>query len=261
MSRVSAFAASHPDSKAYGRLVAVGIALSLVAVGCGSSAVPSRSPSPIASVAAGEVGAPLPVGLSSNLDKLDSYQFSQSIPRPSAAPSSGPAPTNQDPLTITGTVVNRPVKALSIDTHPSQFIVVGDQAWQSTDGITWTAGDPTDTILAGLLPGHDYPTWFDAKASYFHAVGEESKNGVPCIHYRGDASLEGLFSGSVGTSVSFLAELWVAQDGLYPVSGTFGFSASAEAPGMSWGFHFEILKANDAANLVSAPSNVVALPS
>jgi hypothetical protein len=58
-----------------------------------------------------------------------------------------------------------------------------------------------------------------------------------------------------------VAELWVAQEGDYPVSGTFGFSGSADAQGMSWGFSFEILKANDPANLVSAPSNVVALPS
>jgi hypothetical protein len=236
------------------------IVFGLVAVACGSSAAPSLPPSPAAS-AAGEVGAPLPVGLSSNLEKLDSYRFSQSIPRPSAAPSEGPSPTDSDPLAITGIVVNRPVKALSINTHPSQFIVVGDQAWRSIDGISWTVGDPTDTILLGLMPGHDYPTWFDAKASYFHDAGEETKNGVLCIHYKGDASLEGLFSGSAGTSVAFMAELWIAKDGEYPVSGTFGFSASADPSMMNWGFSFEILKVGDPSNLVSPPSNVVALPS
>jgi hypothetical protein len=51
------------------------------------------------------------------------------------------------------------------------------------------------------------------------------------------------------------------------VSGVFGFSAAADsssaadASSMSWGFSFEILKTNDPSNLVSAPSNVVALPS
>jgi hypothetical protein len=178
-----------------------------------------------------------------------------------------PAPTNRDPLTISGTVVNRPVKALSINTHPSQFIVVGDQAWQSTNGITWTAGDPTDTILTDLLPGHDYPTWFDAKATYFHAVGDETKNGVACIHYQGDKSLQGLYAGVAGTSVPFVADLWIAKDGEYPVSGTFGFAGAAgaagaaEGPSVSWGFSFDIVNVNDSSNRVSAPSSVVALPS
>src|ERR1035437_7802978 len=292
----------------------------LVVAACGSPAVPVRSGGPKASLDAGQVGSTLPVGLSANLDKLDSYQFTQSIPRPSTAPSTAPsttpstrpstrpsttpstrpstspsptpstrpstrpsttpstrpstrpsttpstspsvalsaasppgpppapppprsaaspstarsagspsvpAPTNRDPLTISGTVVNRPVKALSINTHPSQFIVVGDQAWQSTNGITWTRGDPTDTILTDLLPGHDYPTWFDAKATYFHAVGDETKNGVACIHYQGDKSLQGLYAGVAGTSVPFVADLWIAKDGEYPVSGTFGFAGAA----------------------------------
>ena len=145
--------------------------------------------------------------------------------------------------------------------------MVGDQAWQSTNGITWTAGDPTDTILTDLLPGHDYPTWFDAKATYFHAVGDETKNGVACIHYQGDKSLQGLYAGVAGTSVPFVADLWIAKDGEYPVSGTFGFAGAAgaagaaEGPSVSWGFSFDIVNVNDSSNRVSAPSSVVALPS
>jgi hypothetical protein len=250
-------------------LVAAGIMVGLVVAACGSPAAPVGSGGPKASLDAGQVGSTLPVGLSVNLDKLDSYQFTQSIPRPSASPSAAPsagwsaapAPTNRDGLTISGTVVNRPVKALSINTHPSQFIVVNDQAWQSTDGITWTAGDPTDTILTDLLPGHDYPTWFDSKATYFHAAGEETKDEVSCIHYKGDASLEGLYAGVAGTSVAFVADLWIAVDGQYPVSGTFGFAGSADSPDVSWGFSFEILNANGSSNRVSPPSSVVALPS
>jgi hypothetical protein len=247
--------------RAAARLFAAAIVFAVAATACGSLVAPTPSPNATASVAVGEIGATLPVGLSTQLDKLASYQFSESIPQPSSDPSAGPSPTYLEPLTITGTVVNRPMAAFSIDTHPSQFIVVGDQAWRSGDGITWSIGDPADSFLTGLLPGHDYPTWFDDKANYFHATGEETKNGVPCIRYEGDASLEGLFSGTSGNSVAFVAELWVAQEGDYPVSGTFGFSGSADAQGMSWGFSFEILKANDPANLVSAPSNVVALPS
>lgn len=249
------------------RLVSAGIVVGLVVVACGSPAAPQQSSNPQASLDAGQVGSTLPVGLLDNLDKLDSYQFTESIPRLSASASASvsaspsAAPTNSGPLTVSGTVVNRPSRALSINTHPSQFIVVGDEAWRSTDGITWSVGDPTDSILTDLLPGHDYPTWFDSKATYFHAAGEETKNEVPCIHYKGDTSLEGLYAGVAGTSVAFVADLWIAVDGQYPVSGTFGFAGSADSPAVSWGFSFEILNANGSSNGVSPPSNVVALPS
>ena len=145
--------------------------------------------------------------------------------------------------------------------RPDQFIVIGSQAWRSADGMIWTAGDPTDTILTDLLPGHDYPSWFDSKAGYFRAVGTESKNNVACIHYKGDASLIGLYSTSGDASGVFEADLWIAQDGDYPVSGTYGFTSPTDSTNWSWGFSFDIFNANGSANQVTAPVNVVPLPS
>jgi hypothetical protein len=245
-------------------------------------------------------GSPLPVGLAANLDALASYQFNESIPtsspdagassspgvsaspslapsssasaqpslspqpNPSAGPSVTPAVTpiaGSAPLVISGTVLNRPVKALDLHASTDEFIVVGSQAWRSADGMTWTVGDPTDTILTDLLPGHDYPSWFDSKAGYFHAVGKESKDNVPCIHYKGDASLIGLYTSSGDASGVFEADLWIAQDGDYPVSGVYGFTSPTDSENWSWGFSFDISNVNASANQVTAPVNVVPLPS
>jgi hypothetical protein len=204
-------------------------------------------------------GDSLTAGLASNLDKLESYQFIESMPTSSSA-SPGASPSAGDPQFISGTVINRPVKSIYINGRPAQFILIGDKAWRSMDSNTWTAGDPADTFLTDLLPGHDYVTWFDAKSSYFKVVGAEPKNGIACVHYQGDSSLASLYSGAAGSSAAFQADLWIAQNGSYPVSGVYGFTDTAGAQGGSWGFRFDVSHANDPANVILAPANVVAIP-
>jgi hypothetical protein len=243
-------------------VIAVCLAIGLMVGACESS-TSSASPSrPAASLDGAGVGATLPTGLAANLDKLDSYRFIETIPvdSPSAAASAG-----RGARVIDGTVINRPVRSLwihiqpGIDIAPGQFIVIGDQAWRSPDGITWTAGDPNDPFLTDLLPGHDYALWFDAKADHFKVVAEELMHGVTCIHFKGDPSLSSLYSGSAGTSASFQAEIWIARDGNYPVSGVYGFTAMASLGG-SWGFSFDVTNANDSSNRVASPTDVVAIP-
>lgn len=244
--------------------VAIALAIGLAVVACGSSS-PSAKPSGMGGVGnAGSSGSgtSLAAGLSSNLNKLDSYQFFESMPTSSTGSSaSGSAsPGGTDQLSISGTVVNKPVRSIYVNGRPAQFIVIGDQAWRSLDGNTWTAGDPVDPFLTDLLPGHDYVTWFDAKASYFRVVGEEKKNGVDCIRYKGDPSLGGLYAGAAATSANFGADLWIAKSGDYPVSGVYGFTDTAGDQGGSWGFSFDITHANDPANMVLAPTNVIPVP-
>jgi hypothetical protein len=230
---------------------------------CGStpSATPS-SPAASGNVPGSSAAGLLATGLSANLDKLDSYQFYESMPTSTtgAGASSGASSSSSAPLVVNGTVINRPVKSIYVNGRPAQFIVVGSQAWRSIDGNTWIAGDPLDTFLTDLLPGHDYGTWFDAKATFFRAVGDEQKNGVDCIHYQGDPSLGSLYGGAGGSSAGFRADLWIAATGDYPVSGVYGFTDPTGSQGGSWGFTFDVSHANDPANVVLAPANVVAIP-
>lgn len=243
------------------RRVAVVLSIGLVLGACGGSAA-SGSPSTTASsgIAAGSAsGDSLTSGLASNLDRLDSYQFIESMPTSTPAGASA-SPSAGDPQVISGTVINRPIRSIYVNGRPAQFILIGDKAWRSFDGSTWTAGDPTDTFLTDLLPGHDYGIWFDAKSTYFKVVANEVKNGIPCLHYQGDRSLVSLYSGAAGSSAAFEADLWIALSGRYPVSGVYGFTDAAGSQGGSWGFTFDVSRVNDPANQVLAPANVVAIP-
>jgi len=166
--------------------VAIGLAIALGVAACGGSssqANPSAQASSAgrATVAAGRSRWPL--GQPGQADQLSLHRVERWGDRGVSA-----SPAGSGSYEIAGTVVNRPVKSIWIGETQGQFILIGGQAWASGDGITWVASDPADTILTDLLPGHDYALWFDAKASYFRAVGDESKNGVPCVHYTADAS-------------------------------------------------------------------------
>lgn len=243
------------------RLVAVGFALALAAAACGSS---SSSSNPFGGLPGGGggnaagTGASLISGLSSNLDQLTSYKFSWTLASTSTGGQGSPADTGS--FGTSGTVVNKPTKSAQVTSLGIQYIQIGTQEWTSFDGTSWTPSDATGSDITNLLPTKDYATWFDANSTGFKVVGDESKNGVQCIHYKGDSSLGALYQGLSGVSANFQADLWVAKDGNYPVSGVYGFSASAGGQGGSFGYSFDITNINDPSNKVTAPTNVIAVP-
>lgn len=245
-------------------LLALGVALALVAGACGSS---SSTPNPFGLPGVGGNnggnnggnGASLTSGLSSNLDQLTSYKFTWSLA--SASTGAGNSPGETGSFGTSGTVINKPTPAYAVTSLGIQYIQIGTQQWTSFDGNTWTASDATGSSVKDFLPTKDYGTWFDAKSTDFKVAGEESKNGVQCIHFKGDSSLGAMYQGITGVSASFQAELWVAKEGNYPVSGIYGVTASAGGQGGSFGYSFDITNVNDPANKVTAPTNVIALPS
>ena len=244
-------------------LVAIGLAIGVVVAGCSNS---SSVLNPLGSGAGNNPGgnngggSSLVAGLSGNLDTLTSYQFTESMAGSSSDAQATPASTSA--VVISGTVINKPTKSLSINAYGTQYILVGSQAWTSYDsGATWTSIDPTDASLTGLLPDKNYATWFDAYSTNFKVAGDESKNGVQCTHYKGDSSLGSLYQGLSGVSANFQADLWVAKDGNYPVSGVYGFSASSGGETGGFGYSFDVTHINDGSNQVAPPTNVVPIPS
>jgi hypothetical protein len=235
-------------------LVTVGLAFALVSAACGSPSVSippgTTGSSPTGGNPTGS-GDSLTPGLLAGLDKLDSYQFSWTL-------SASSVPW------VSGTVINKGTKSYRInDPSTVQFIVVGDKAWTSIDGgKTWATGDVPSADLTNLMLDTGYATWFDKNAASFKMAGEESKNGVQCVHYKGDSSLSGLYAGTGGASSEFTADLWIAKDGNYPVSGNFGYSGSVGSSGSSgsFGFSFDVTHVNDLANSVAAPTNVLLEP-
>lgn len=236
-------------------LVAIGLSIGMVAVACGSSgAGQNPQTTGAANTSSASSGSVLPAGLSAHLDSLTSYQFTETLA--GAASTAVPAATGG--YRIVGTVINEPTGSYWVTASGgTQYTVIGSQAWTTYDGTTWIAFDASDPTLAGLLPAGNYDTWFDAYATDFKSQGEESKNGILCVHYTGDSTLLSLYGvgGSSGApSAGLSADLWVAKDGNYPVSGAYGLSGS-------FGVSFDITHVNDPSNSVAPPTNVVSIPS
>ena len=153
------------------------------------------------------------------------------------------------------------ISAMLVTSSGIQYLQIGTQQWTSVDGNAWIVSDAAATDLSAMLPARNYATWFDAHATGFKAAGEGTKNGIGCVHYTGDSSLSGLYQGLTGISSGFQADLWVATDGDYPVSGVYGFPSDASGQAATFSFSFDISQINESSNKVSAPTNVVAAPS
>jgi outer membrane lipoprotein-sorting protein len=241
-------------------LAAVGLAIGLVAAACSSSSIPGGNggiPGGNGGIAGSSGGSSLASGLASNLDKLDSYQFSWQLTSNSSTASSADTGT----FGTSGIVVNKPTPAYKInDLGMLQILVIGDKGWTSFDnGSTWTVStDYTSSSdsLKSLLPTSLYGSDFDTNATQFSVKGDENKNGVDCIHYQGNTNL-GAAGAILGVNANLKADLWVAKNGNYPVSGFYGYSASSGGQSGSWGYSFDVTHVNDAsANVVTAPANV-----
>ncbi len=196
-------------------------------------------------------GSTLTEGLYKNLSNLTSYQFTTVTASKSNQDSGGE-------FSISGTVVNKPTKAVHIKEFGVEYIVIGNESWMSSDGTTWTsAGDfLSDSSVEDLLPTSIYTTWWDGMSDGYKSAGEETKNGVKCIHYTGNDQLSGLYKAFGGLSYNFKADLWIAKDGLYPVSGLVQWSASAGGDSGAVQYKFDITNINDGSNKVEKPTNI-----
>jgi hypothetical protein len=236
-------------------LLTISVALALAAAACGgSSSTPGLGGGgglPSLGGGGGGSGSSLSTGIASNLDKLASYQFTETM---SGSSFGAEASSDTSGATISGTVINQPVKKLWINYAGTQFIVIGDQQWISSDGTSWDSAGTDTSAFSSLLPGQLYATWFDSFASGYKSAGDDTQNGVACTHYKGDNSISSLYGTLAGVQGTFTADLWVAKDGGYPVKGVLGYSASAGGQGGAFGYTLDVTHVNDSSNAVAEPS-------
>ncbi len=200
-------------------------------------------------------GAGLVSGLSSNLDKLDSYKFSWSI-----AGADGPSATASAVGAISGTVINKPTKASSVNYFTALYVTIGAEQWMSPDnGATWIT-NPDPTSIDSMLPTSDYTAYFDAFATQYKQLGTEKKNGVDAVHFQGDLGSLSAMLGFGGVA-NMKADLWIAKDGNYPVSGAFSYAFAVGTSGGTFSYTFDITNVNDPANKVVKPANATEIPS
>jgi hypothetical protein len=255
------------------RLAGFLAAATLIVAGCAGSVA---SPSSSALSSAGGVvpdARLLETGLAANFDKLASYRFSEVIysswngsvapivpPGSAGSPGSTASVTPSVPigtglLRIDGTVVNNGnVPSVRLTMKGVEYVIIGKSAWVSLDGAVWAVTDVGADVLA-QLPATYYGIWFEKHASGFAAKDAGEHNGVASTHFAAGDSMGDLYA-TRGTA-TFQAELWVAVDGRYPLGGRYLIPTGNTVSGYS----FEIYGANQASNVVAAPTNVVALPS
>jgi len=241
------------------RLAVAGLAFALVVASCGSGSPLGSGETKSGSGKSG--GTSLSAGLASNLDKLTSYRFSWSSS--GASTGAGATAASTGSFAITGTVINTPNKSIAVSYLGVRYIQIGDQQWSSFDGSTWyaQASASSGVDLSSYLPTSDYATWFDVNSTQFSPVGDETKNGVQCVHFKGSDSLGKLYGAIAGVSAGFQADLWVARDGSYPVSGAYGFTTGSAGAVGSFGYRFDIININDSSNRIDPPANPVPMPS
>ena len=234
------------------------VALVFVAAACGgSSSTPGLGGGvPTLNLGGGGGGGggtgSLSSGLAGNLDKLDSYQFAETM---SGSSFGAGASSDSSGATISGTVINKPDKREWINFAGSQFIVIGDQEWISSDGTTWTPTGSNTSAFSTFLPSMLYGTWFDSFASGYKSAGDDTQNGIACTHYKGDNSINALYGSLAGVQGTFTADLWIAKDGGYPVKGVLAFSATAGGQAGTFGYTLDVTHVNDStANVVAQPS-------
>jgi hypothetical protein len=243
------------------RLAAAGLSLAVVVAACSSGS--PLNPGATGSTGGGSNngGTSLMAGLDSNLDELTSYRFSWSSSGTSAGADATAVSTGS--FAITGTVINSPTESIAVDYLGVHYIQIGDKQWSSFDGSAWyeQASSSSGVDLSIYLPTTDYATWFDSNSTQFSAAGEETRNGVRCVHFKGSDSLGKLYGASAGVSAGFQADLWVASDGNYPVSGVYGFSTGSAAAVSSFRYQFDITNVNDSSTRIDPPANAVPMPS
>jgi hypothetical protein len=231
-------------------LLVLAAALALSTAACSGSSAPS-SPS-------GEGGGAIQTGsglsgAAAALSGIDSYQFTETLANNSGA-SDSPATYT---ATIRGTVVNGSPPSADLDLAGNHYIVVGNRSWEWDNGV-WVSTPLTfDDFKNSLdLPPGLYGTIVEPFSSRLAATGEETHDGVACVRYAstGSATATVALPGSNPGLVELTrANVWIAQNGGYPVS------VSIEIVGSDQRYlqaTFDMVHVNDPDNIVAVPSGV-----
>ena len=158
-------------------------------------------------------------------------------------------------FTITGTVIATPDKAADIKIGSYHIVEVGgfDYIDLGVGGFIKTpvSGQgmadafAPDTMFSGVI--------YTASASGYNKIGSETKDGVMTDHFQASASALSQYD-SLAAGATWTADVWLAQNGGYPVS--MNITGKASDGSVAYQIIFDISNINDSTNTVTAPTNV-----
>jgi hypothetical protein len=258
------------QSQSRGMLVL--LAVTAFALGaCGSSSGTSAPPSTPTATATSQpsaTGQPsdsvttIPTGAQA-FSAVTSFQFTMTVEGGTLGDTLSLLPTaNTDNATfqLKGTYILKPDKAADVTVANSIHVIsTGGFDYVDSDGTGYTQKDATGGSYADSLS----PVAFFAAIDFskgFDSKGSETENGVDAEHFvasdAGVAALKQMGSVAGVPDAQWTGEIWIAKTGGYPVKLAITATATGTTATVVFQRLFDITHIDDAANKVTAPTNV-----
>jgi len=201
-------------------------------------------------------------GAAGAFSNISSYKFSMTLAGGTFGSMlsmlGGSSASGNAPFTMSGTVTLTPEKAADINMAGFHIIEVGGYDYLDLGGSgSFLKNAVSGTGMAdSLSPAAMFSNAIDPSViSGYNKVGSETKNGVACDHYQASAAALADYGSLLDVAgATWTADVWVAQDGGYPVS--MDMLATASDNSVAYEMKFDITNVNDPANKVTAPTNV-----
>jgi hypothetical protein len=165
---------------------------------------------------------------------------------------------------VSGTYVFQPAEAADITVADTLHeILVGGSDYQDiaptggplTGGFTQSDASGGSSVADSLSPTSIY-TSFDFSGT-FTTAGVETKDGVATTHFQaGDTALAEFASVSGEQAGAWTANVWLANDGGYPVSMSIVGTTSATDQTVVFERTFDLTDVNASTNTITAPTNI-----
>ena len=262
-------------------ILTVAAAISLSACG-GGTATPTAAGGTATSTAASrptatEQATPTSAGTDlgnalSALEGVTSYKFTMTETGGSLGDTLSMLPIPQTGIpsfTMSGTVILKPAKAGDVTVKDTLHVISIGGSDYADIGLSgaFTKNDSTSpSLIDSLSPISVYASTFGSSFDFaggFDKKGSGKKNNVDADQYQtndaGNAALAELGSVAGLGEATWTGEIWVAQEGGYPVSMTikaYSLATATSEASVIYERSFELTNVNDPGNKVTAPTNV-----
>ncbi|MGD0123135.1 MAG: hypothetical protein ABSC46_11310 [Candidatus Limnocylindrales bacterium] len=226
-----------------------------------SASLGGNTSNPIATIQPGNNGTGLS-GASSAFSNITSYKFSMTLAGGefgSMLSAFGSGSSGDTPFTMSGTITVKPQKAADITMGGFHMVEVGgfDYLDMTGTGTFYKTAATSSSLADSFSPATMFSGFVGSSSSSdYGKVGSGSKNGVAADHYQASTQAMAAYASTQGiTGATWSSDVWIAQNGGYPVS--MAIIAVASDKTIAYEIKFDITNVNDPANKVSAPSTVL----
>jgi len=225
-----------------------------------SAPLGGKTSNPVASVPAGNGGGLS--GAASNFSNITSYKFTMTLAGGefgSMLSAFGSGTSGDTPFTMSGTITVKPQKAADINMGGFHMVEIGgfDYLDMTGTGTFYKTAATSSSLADAFSPATMFSGLVGSSSSSgYGKVGSGSKNGVAADHYQASTEALAAYASTQGISdATWSSDVWIAQNGGYPVS--MSIIATAADKTIVYEIKFDITNVNDQSNKVTAPTSVL----